>query len=91
MEALEIVFPQYWLQAHCDDLFPCHLSILKQWYCGLKEVHDGIGDNAYSRQIAHPFYSYELDLQTSLFKMMMKAHTAKLMEALLDKNPGSKF
>jgi hypothetical protein len=25
MEALGIVFPQYWLQDKCDDLFPVHL------------------------------------------------------------------
>jgi hypothetical protein len=24
MEALGIVFPQYWLQDKCDDLFPVH-------------------------------------------------------------------
>jgi hypothetical protein len=31
VEALEIVFPQYWLQAHCDKFFFCHLVIIKQW------------------------------------------------------------
>jgi hypothetical protein len=62
MEALGIVFPQYWLQAHCDKLFPHHLVIIKQWYYGLREVQGGFGDSACCRQIVQLLNSYKLDL-----------------------------
>jgi hypothetical protein len=30
MEALGVVFPQYWLQDNCDDLFVIHLQVIKE-------------------------------------------------------------
>jgi hypothetical protein len=65
--------------------------VIKQLYYGLKEVQGRSRDNAYSRQIAHPLDLYKLDLQTSLFKMTMKAHAAKSIEPPLDKNPTGKL
>jgi hypothetical protein len=43
MEALGIVFPQYWLQDKCDDLFLIHLQIIKDWFCGVRSVVVGSG------------------------------------------------
>ena len=70
MEALEIDFPHYWLQVHCDELFPRHLVIIKQWYYGLREVQGGSRDTAIVDKLPYPL-THKLDLQTSLFMMMM--------------------
>jgi hypothetical protein len=39
MEALGVVFPKYWLQGKCDDMFLIHLQVIKAdlW----NEVHGG--------------------------------------------------
>jgi hypothetical protein len=33
MNALDIVFPQYWLQHNCNELFPLHMKTLRQHFC----------------------------------------------------------
>jgi hypothetical protein len=33
LDALGVVYPQYWLQAYVDHIFPGHLKVLKSFYC----------------------------------------------------------
>jgi hypothetical protein len=32
MDALRLVYPQYWLQPSCEHTFPFHMAILKGFY-----------------------------------------------------------
>jgi hypothetical protein len=41
MDALGIVYPQYWIQENCEDSFQKHLTILQDFYCEPKYVHNG--------------------------------------------------
>ena len=41
MNALDIVFPQFWLQPNIDELFPLHLKTLKSHFCEIKSVNKG--------------------------------------------------
>jgi hypothetical protein len=41
MDALGIVYPQYWVQGDCEQSFRKHLMILQEFYYKLKYV--GIG------------------------------------------------
>jgi hypothetical protein len=38
MEAMGVVFPQYWLNPKCDDMFPVHMQVIHKWYCEVREV-----------------------------------------------------
>jgi hypothetical protein len=33
LDAIGVVYPQYWLQANVDNTFPQHLEVLKAFYC----------------------------------------------------------
>jgi hypothetical protein len=43
MEALGIVFPQYWVQEKCDELFPLYLQVIKDWFCNFKVANSELG------------------------------------------------
>jgi hypothetical protein len=72
MDALGIVFPQFWLQANCDALFPLYLKTLKAHFCELRSVISGSENDGVSTQVSKPLDAWMLDLQTSLFKLTMK-------------------
>jgi hypothetical protein len=57
----------------------------------MKVVTFGEGSEKVTRQIAQPLDSYQLDLQTSLFKMTMKSNADKMLEPPYDVNPVSKL
>jgi hypothetical protein len=42
MNALGIVYPQYWLQATCKMMFLLHLATLKQTYCVKRQIGSNI-------------------------------------------------
>jgi hypothetical protein len=91
MEALEIVFPQYWLQDKCDELFPVHLQVIKGWFCGMRTMAVGSGEERQVKQVAAPLDKHQLDLQLCLFKLTMKSHAAKAMEQPHTLNPVTKL
>jgi hypothetical protein len=33
MEAMGVVFPEYWLNAKCDELIPIHMQVIWKWFC----------------------------------------------------------
>ena len=39
LKALRVVFPQYWLQDNCDDLFIIHLQVIKEWIYQIKIIN----------------------------------------------------
>jgi hypothetical protein len=57
----------------------------------LRVVTFGEGSKKVTRQIAQPLDAYQLDLQTSLFKMTMKSNVDKMLEPPYDVNPVSKL
>jgi hypothetical protein len=91
MDALGIVFPQFWLQAIYDALFPLHLKTLKAHFCELRSVISGSEKDGVSTQVSEPLDTRTLDLQTSLFKLMMKSNTKSAMEEPHDMNPVTKL
>jgi hypothetical protein len=67
MDALAIVYPQYWFQLNCDVLFVKHLKIMKvdfsygKTLCLNKEV-----------QVLELFDANDFDHQHGMFKLTMK-------------------
>lgn len=86
MEALGVVFPQYWLQEGCDELFASHLQVIKEWFCEMKCVK-GNGKDGHAQQIKAPLDWHLLSMQQCLFKLTMKSHASKAMERPGDVNP----
>jgi hypothetical protein len=62
MEALGIVFSQYWLQDKCDELFHVHLQVIKGWFCGMRSMVVGSGEERQVKQVAAPLDKQQLDL-----------------------------
>jgi hypothetical protein len=91
MEALGIVFPQYWRSPNCDTVFPVHMQVIKKWYCDMREISFGEGSEKVTTQVAQPLDSYKLDLQSSLFKLTMKSNAQKMLGPPYDQNPVSKL
>jgi hypothetical protein len=87
MNALGIVFPQYWLQHNCDEFFPLHMKTLRQHFCETRSVSKG----DVAKQIQAPLDARTLGFQTSLFKLTMKSHAKAVMEEPRDKNPVTKL
>jgi hypothetical protein len=52
----------------------------------MKVVTFGEGLEKVTRQIAQPLNAYQLNLQTSLFKMTMKSNADKMLEPPYDVN-----
>jgi hypothetical protein len=86
MEALGIVFFQYWRSPNCDILFFVHMQVIKKWYCDMKEISFREGLEKVTTQVAQPLDSYKFDLQTSLFKLTMKSNTEKMLGPPYDQN-----
>jgi hypothetical protein len=88
MEALGIVFPQYWRSPDCDTLFPMHMQVIKKWYCDMREISFGEGSEKVTTQVAQLLDSYKLDLQSSLFKLTMKSNAEKMLIKTLSRSYG---
>jgi hypothetical protein len=86
MDALGIVFPQFWLQANCDELFSLHLKTLKAHFCELRSVISRSEKEGVSCQVSKLLDARTLDLQTSLFKLTMKSNAKTVMEEPHDMN-----
>jgi hypothetical protein len=91
MNALSVVFPQFWLQANCDELFPLHVATLKSQYCVSRSVNFGSKQEPSMRQVDPLLDARTLHLQTSLFKLTMRSNSRAAMEEPRDLNPMSKL
>ena len=91
MNALGVVFPQYWLQPNCEELFPMHVKTLRGHYSMHRTVNFGTKDEPVMREIEPLIDGRLLSLQTSLFKLTMKSHAKEAMEEPRDQNPVTKL
>jgi hypothetical protein len=64
-----------------------HMQVIKKWYSDMKDIIFKEGSEKVTRQVAQPLDSYQLDLQTSLFKMTMKSNAEKMLEPPYNVNP----
>ena len=51
MNSLGIVFPQYWIQPNCDDLFSLHMKTLRSHFGVVHSVNFGTLDAPDCRQV----------------------------------------
>jgi hypothetical protein len=72
INALGIVFPQYWESANCQELFPLHLEVLQKFYCAPREIlgEEGVGEEE-PNLVTELLNRRDLDNQASIFKATM--------------------
>ena len=90
MNLLGIVFPQYWIEPNCDDLFSLHVKTLHSHFGVACFVNFGTVDAPVCRQVDPLLDGRLLMLQMSLFKLTMKSHAHAAMEEPRDENPLTK-
>jgi hypothetical protein len=84
MDALGIIYPQYWGKEDCDSKFEKHLKIIKGHYGQSKAFSTA----AFPEGTVDPILSpATLDLQASLFKQCMKENSTKMLKKPYDINP----
>ena len=72
LDALDIVYPKYWLQGDCESSFWKHLTILKEFYGESRHVtRDGK-----KISVSPVLDSTRLETEQPLFKMAMLANSA---------------
>lgn len=86
MSALGIVFPQYWLQVNCEDLFPLHVATLKSQFGVVRQVNFGTEAEPEWQQVDPLFDGRLLTLQMSLFKLTMRSHAKAALAEPRDQN-----
>jgi hypothetical protein len=70
MDAMVIYYPQYWLQLNCGNFlfsFGIHKNLLCSW------LHTQI-------YYLFPYFSFGLDIQVNMFKILMKVNFPPAME-----------
>lgn len=88
MDALGVVFPQYWAQPNADASFSAHLTILKDVFCHPRSVVAVDGEVAWVHELLS---STALDEQMCMFKMSMKANSKSVMAPPFTVNPMTKL
>jgi len=91
MNALGVVFPQYWMQANCEDLFALHVKTLKAHFGIVRQVNFGSPKELDYQQVDPLLDGKLLALQMSLFKLTMKSHAEGAMQEPRDQNPLTKL
>ena len=86
MNAFSIVFPQFWLQNTCDELFSLYMSTLRVHFSVVGFINHGTVEEPRIVQIDPLLDARTLGLQTSLFKLIMRSNAKSAMEELQDKN-----
>jgi hypothetical protein len=82
MDALGIVYTQYWLQVECVTSFPKHLVLIKKNLCSNKtQLLDGV-----ETFVLEVLNASDLDNQQSMFKLMMKSIAIACMAPPFDTN-----
>jgi hypothetical protein len=81
MEALRVVFPQYWLMEGYDESFKGHMNIIKGNICYPKRI------GAAKIQVPKVSSFLDLDLQMLLFKLTMKNNAKVAMAPPHKVNP----
>jgi hypothetical protein len=81
INALGIVFPQYWCHPNCLELFPLHLEVIAKYYCAQKAVVDPGQEDAEAEapRMISLLDRRALDNEASLFKSTMLNFSAPVM------------
>jgi hypothetical protein len=88
MDAMGIVFPQYWVQEGADRSFSTHLSILKDAFCYSKCLVQVEGKGEWVKLVLS---TKALDEQSCMFKMSMSSQSKLVMQPLYHLNPATKI
>jgi hypothetical protein len=76
LNALDLLYPQFWAMPDAKKQFPKHLSVLKKWYgVGKMTMVDGV------QQQCEPIVdNWRLDLEQGYFKIaMINNHAAAIL------------
>jgi hypothetical protein len=84
MDALGIVYPQYWLNEHYNSNFDKYIKVLKEQYGHSKHFNTAAFLEGTLPLILSPL---NLDLQANLFKNYMKENTSKMLRKPVTINP----
>ena len=76
MDALGVVYPQYWLQGDCASSFRKHLDIIKNFYYEPK----WIGEDEQKRCVPAVLDKFLLESEQPIFKIAMIANAHAAME-----------
>ena len=82
LDALGIIYPQYWLQPDAELTFSKHLGTLKNWYCNARVIGNGIDKEV----IPGILDRWLLDSQLGYFKIAMKSNAPAAMDPPYDNN-----
>jgi len=83
MDALGVMYPQYWLQDEAEETFTKHLAVLMEYYCEPKLVEV----DKVKHLIPPVLDRHSLETQQGLFKLAMVNNAKKYMEPPFDLNP----
>jgi hypothetical protein len=75
LDALGIIYPQYWLQPDAEVTFAKHLDTLKNWYCNARVLGTGVDKEV----IPGILDRWSLDSQQGYFKIAMKSNAWNLL------------
>jgi hypothetical protein len=85
MNALDIMYPQFWMQLDVDYSFSLHMAIIKKHYSQAKKVKPSL------LQVVKPLDVNILDLHMCIFKFTMKTQVPKAMVEPFDINHVTKL
>lgn len=88
MNALGLVFPQYWLKPGCDEDVQLHISVLKSHFGVTRTILRE--SETVAQQVLEPLNSVTLSQQATLFKQTMKKHADAAISEPFDENPLTK-
>ena len=91
MNALAIVFPQFWLQSNCDDLFLSHMKTLGSHFCVAMHINRSTKDKLQMVQVEPMLDIRTLGFQMLFFKLTMKSNNKGAMEEPWDRNLQTKL
>jgi hypothetical protein len=81
MDAIGIVYPQYWLQPNCEVSFSKHIHVIKTTFCS-RFWRDG--EEIFMYKVLN---ANDLDNQQNMLKLTMKSNLAACMVPPFDINP----
>jgi hypothetical protein len=86
MDAIVICYPQYWLQIDVEENFIRHFMLIKSHLELVKNLEENIPLEAI-KICPSILYVSVMDLQSNVFKMIMKSNVVIAMEASFHVNP----
>jgi len=92
MDVMGICYPQYWLQGDVENNFNQHLILIKAHYyfkklLELVKTSKASSSLVISKICLITLSTSVLDIQSSIFKIIMQSNVATTMEAQFHDNP----